>query len=155
MWQTLFEQTRAGQVLTAAGEALLIHVKQMHVTAEQIREAPNGLPSRPDCCGSAFPKVSARGSWPLNQFHCRYLDITIDIAATTGFLSPSKREADLAILLARPLTDPVVSGKLTDYRMRRYSAATYLASGVFIPNSSGTCGRTLRHRLHPRPDLRT
>lgn len=126
--QTLFEQTREGQVLTESGEALLASVEAMQRAAERISEQPDGQPL------SGLLRVSVSegfGTWfvahHLHHFTDRYPHLTVDLAATSGFLSPSKRETDVAVLLARPQAGPVVSGKLSDYRLRIYGGAAYLA----------------------------
>ncbi|MGJ3628203.1 LysR substrate-binding domain-containing protein [Sphingomonas sp. MMS24-JH45] len=46
----------------------------------------------------------------------------------SGFLSPSKREADVAVLLARPAQGPVVASKLADYALHLYASAGYIAA---------------------------
>lgn len=126
--QTLFEQTREGQVLTEAGEALLAHVEAMQRAAERISEQPNGQQL------SGLLRISVSegfGNWfvarHLHDFVARYPNLTVDLAATSGFLSPSKRETDVAVLLARPRAGPVVARKLSDYRLRLYASADYLA----------------------------
>ncbi|TPG20928.1 LysR family transcriptional regulator [Sphingomonas koreensis] len=126
--QTLFEQTREGQVLTEAGEALLVQVEAMQRAAERIRENPGTGKSL-----SGLLRVSVSegfGTWfvahHLHDFVDRYPDLIVDLAATSGFLSPSKRETDVAVLLARPAAGPVVAGKLADYRLRLYGGASYL-----------------------------
>ena len=59
--QTLFEQAREGQVLTAAGEALLVAVEAMGQAAAGIdRPMPIPIACRA-CCGSACRKGSAPG----------------------------------------------------------------------------------------------
>jgi DNA-binding transcriptional LysR family regulator len=126
--QTLFEQTREGQVLTEAGEALLAHVEAMQRAAERISEQPDGHSL------SGLLRISVSegfGTWfvahHLHDFADRYPHLTIDLAATSGFLSPSKRETDVAVLLARPRAGPVVSSKLSDYRLCLYGGTDYLA----------------------------
>jgi DNA-binding transcriptional LysR family regulator len=126
--QTLFEQTREGQVLTESGEALLISVEAMQRAAERISERPDGQPL------SGLLRVSVSegfGTWfvasHLHDFVDRYPGLTVDLVATSGFLSPSKRETDVAVLLARPQVGPVVSSKLSDYRLRLYGGEAYLA----------------------------
>ena len=142
--QTLFEQTREGQVLTEAGEALLANVEAMQRAAERISEQP----SRHALSGLLRISVSEGfGTWfvahYLHEFVDRYPDLTVDLAATNGFLSPSKRETDVAILLARPQAGPVVSSKLSDYRLRLYGGASYVARH----GTPGTTGDLAGHRL--------
>lgn len=126
--QTLFEQTREGQVLTEAGETLLASVEEMQRAAERIGDAVGSPASL-----SGLLRVSVSegfGTWfvaeHLHDFADRYPGLTVDLVATSGFLSPSRRETDLAVLLARPRAGPVVSSKLSDYALRLYASAAYL-----------------------------
>jgi len=126
--QTLFEQTRSGQTLTEAGEALLLKVEQMEKASAEIDKA-----SHQDQL-SGLVRVSASegfGTWFIAQhlrgFATQYPRITLDLVATSGFLSPSRRETDVAVLLARPRKGPLVSKKLSDYRLRPYAARSYIA----------------------------
>ncbi|KTT73713.1 LysR family transcriptional regulator [Sphingomonas endophytica] len=121
---TLFEQTREGQVLTEAGEALLAQVEQMQNAAERIVESRHGPET---LAGLLRVSVSEGfGTWliaeHLHDFAAAHPALTIDLAASSGFLSPSRREADVAVLLARPRHGPVVAGKLSDYRLHLYAA---------------------------------
>ena len=122
--QTLFEQTRAGQVLTEAGERLLERVETMERAASGLDDA-DARSARL----SGLIRVSVSegfGTWfvahHLHEFVDAHPGVVIDLVATSGFLSPSKRETDVAVLLARPRAGPVVIGKLSDYRLRFYAA---------------------------------
>jgi DNA-binding transcriptional LysR family regulator len=53
--------------------------------------------------------------------------LTLDIVASSGFLSLSKREADIAVMLSRPKAGPVLARKLSDYALRLYAAPAYFA----------------------------
>jgi DNA-binding transcriptional LysR family regulator len=126
--QTLFEKTREGQVLTEAGERLLGHAEAMQRAADQIDERP-GNPS--ELTGLLRVSVSEGfGAWfvaeHLGEFVAQHPALVVDLVASSGFLSPSKRETDIAILLARPRVGPVVSAKLSDYALRLYASRTYL-----------------------------
>lgn len=144
--QTLFEQTREGQVLTESGERLLGLVETMGRAAERVTEQPSqseGL--------SGLLRVSVSegfGSWfvsrHLHEFIDRHPALTIDLVANSGFLNPSKREADLAVLLARPRAGPVVSSKLSDYALRLYATRGYLER---FGEPADKPGLALGHRL--------
>lgn len=122
--RTLFEQTRTGQVLTEAGEALLAQVEEMQRAADRIAEpdtATTGL--------SGLLRVSVSegfGAWfvatHLGELAAAHPALTIDLVANTGFLSPSRREADVAVMLARPRRGPVVASRLSDYSLHVYAA---------------------------------
>lgn len=143
--QTLFEQTREGQVLTDVGERLLARVEAMESAAldlEALRSVDRAV------SGSLRVSVSEGfGTWfiahYLHEFLQRYPQVTVDLVASSGFLSPTKRETDLAVLLARPRSGPVQSSKLSDYTLRLYGARDYLdAHGA--PESAAALGA---HRL--------
>ncbi|OYZ26722.1 MAG: LysR family transcriptional regulator, partial [Novosphingobium sp. 16-62-11] len=110
---TLFEQTREGQVLTEAGEAMLAEVEAMAQAASRIAEhAASG--SGP----AGLLRISLSegfASWivapALRGFVEAYPRLIVDLVASSGFLSPSKREADLAVTLSRPRAGPVIAGK--------------------------------------------
>ncbi|NTS64806.1 LysR family transcriptional regulator [Sphingomonas sp. HHU CXW] len=126
---TLFEQTREGQVLTEAGERLLAQVETMQRAAERIGDAGDG--DRETLSGLLRVSVSEGfGTWlvaeHLHDFAHRHPALTIDLVASSGFLSPSKREADVAVLLERPSAGPVVASKLADYTLRLYASRGYL-----------------------------
>lgn len=124
---TLFEQTREGQVLTEAGEAVLVEVEAMDLSAFRIREATdvgNGPAGtiRVSCSeGLGISFIAPR----LFSFFEQYPSIKLDLVASNGFLSPSKREADIAIVLSRPSAGAVIASKLSDYALRLYAAKTY------------------------------
>ncbi|WP_338466526.1 LysR family transcriptional regulator [Novosphingobium sp. ZN18A2] len=125
---TLFEQTREGQVLTEAGENLLVAVEAMAAAAAGIGEAAHpgeGLSgtlrvSVSEGFGSAF--LAPR----IGEFAARHPALTLDLVASSGFLSPSRHEADIAVMLSRPRTGPVVARKLSDYALRLYASRAYI-----------------------------
>ena len=126
---TLFEQTREGQVLTEAGEALLARVEAMAHAAAGIGE---GAGASGGLSGTLRISVSEGfGTWflppLLPDFARAHPALTIDLVASSGFLSPSKREADIAVTLSRPKAGPVIARKLSDYALRLYASRPYLA----------------------------
>lgn len=126
--QTLFEQTREGQTLTHDGERMLRHVETMQRAADRIVETSRTVRG---LAGTLRVSVSEGfGTWLiaryLHAFAARHPDLLIELVASSGFLNPSRRETDVAILLARPQVGPVVSSKLTDYMLRLYAAPSYL-----------------------------
>jgi DNA-binding transcriptional LysR family regulator len=80
------------------------------------------------------------GTWliayHLGEFASAHRHLAIDLAANTGFLDPSRREADIAILLARPQRGPLIAKKLTDYRLRLYASRAYLSAAPPIAASA-------------------
>lgn len=131
--ETLFEQTREGQVLTEAGERLLAKVEAMAQAATAIGE---GGPASASGLLSGTLRISASegfGSWFLAahvpDFVRAHPALTLDLVANSGFLSLSKREADIAVMLSRPKAGPVIARKLSDYSLRLYASQAYLTLG--------------------------
>ena len=126
--QRLFEQTREGHLLTEAGEQLAAHAEEMDRAAATIE------PSAGVALVSGLLRVSVSegfGTWVIAQylpaFVAAHPELQVDLVANSGFLSPSRRETDVAILLARPRGGPLLSRKLADYRLRLYVSSEYLA----------------------------
>lgn len=126
--QILFEQTREGQVLTEAGEALIAHVEAMADAASNIA-TPDQDPSGPT--GTLRIGVSEGfGTWflapRLPGFAEKYPRLTIDLVSSGSYLNLSRREADLAIFLSRPRAGQLVAKKLAPYRLNLYASSIYL-----------------------------
>lgn len=126
----LFETIGGERRLTARGEALLAHAETIESAAmaaigEVAGDARN-------LAGQVRLSVAEGfASWVLAPaipaFHRDNPDIRLDLVAASGFLNPSKREADMAVMLARPRTGRLVAAKLGDYRLGLYAARAYLA----------------------------
>ncbi len=52
--------------------------------------------------------------------------LNIELAANSGFLSPSRREVDMAVTLSAPTQARLVAEPLTDYQLGLYSSQAYL-----------------------------
>lgn len=123
--QTLFERAPTGFVLTAAGRALVQHAEAMAAAAARIHSAQPG--------GSALSgqlRVSVSEGFGnsfiaprLGSFVAAHPELEIDLVASSGFLNPSRREADMAVLLARPRKGPLITRKLADYSLGLYAPA--------------------------------
>ena len=127
--QTLFEQTKDGQTLTEAGERLRDRAESME---RQMREIALDAGAGAEFGGTIRVSVSEGfGSWfvarHLPAFATAHPRLIVDLVASSGFLNPSRREADVAILLDRPRKGPLFTRKLTDYRLRLYAARDWLA----------------------------
>src|SRR3546814_18648743 len=59
----------------------------------------------------------------LAGFVAAHPEIEIDLVSSSGFLNPSRREADMAVLLARPRKGPLRTRKLADYSLGLYAPA--------------------------------
>ena len=138
----LFELTPSGHVLTEQGRHLLEQAERMEAAALGVERADA---AGADLAGSI--RISASEGFGsriiaprLCRFHARHPHVQVDLIASTGFLNPSRREADLAVMLARPKSGAVMTRRLTDYRLGLYGTASYLArSGA--PLTLGDIGR--------------
>lgn len=127
--RTLFERTGDGWVLTQDGRALLPLAEEMERAAGRIDAATADSAnlggvlrvSVSEGFGASF--VAPR----LGQFAAQHPALAIDLVASSGFLNPSRREADLAILLARPRKGPLVTRKLADYELGLFAPASRTA----------------------------
>ena len=123
--QTLFERAPTGFVLTAAGRALVPHAEAMAAAAARIHSAREGASalsgqlrvSVSEGFGNSF--IAPR----LAGFVAAHPELEIDLVASSGFLNPSRREADMAVLLARPRKGPLITRKLSDYSLGIYAPA--------------------------------
>ena len=121
--QTLFERTAEGFALTAYGSALLPHAEDMELAFSRIecvssdsRNLTGQLRvSVSEGFGTHF--IAPR----LRDFTTAHPQLEIDLVASSGFLNPSRREADLAILLTRPRRGLLKVRKLTDYSLALYA----------------------------------
>lgn len=125
---TLFEPGPGGQVLTDHGQRLLAYAEAAEHAAAGARGDIAG--ERGLLAGTVRVSIAeGLGTWlvarHLREFHEANPDIRVELVATNGFLNPSKREADLAIMLARPARGPLIARKLTDYRLKLYASSDY------------------------------
>ena len=127
---TLFEQAPSGHVLTERGLALLEHAEMMEAAAFGIRKFVDNDAGA--LAGSI--RLSVSEGFGINvvarelpQFTRIYPRVSVDLIASTGFLNPSRHEADIAVMLTRPKAGPLVTRKLTDYRLGLYALPAYLA----------------------------
>ena len=150
---TLFEQTREGQSLTEEGEKLLASIEVMATAAQSAQLQTHGGSS---LSGSLRISVSEGfGSWFLTRhvpaFMERHPELRLDIVASSGFLSPSKREADIAVVLSRPKAGHVIAQKLASYKLGLYASRDHIVKRG-IPSSLRELGGK-HHLIGYIPDL--
>lgn len=128
---TLFEASGKGIALTEHGRKLLHYAEG----AEQaLIDARTELTGEQTVFAGTIRVSVAEGfaAWVIShnlaEFHRLHPAIRIELVATNGFLNPSKREADLAIMLSRPTAGPLKVRKLVDYQLGVYAGRDYLAA---------------------------
>jgi len=127
----LFEHTPAGQVLTPEGLRFQEKARGMARLAAEAQAASSGTTAAAPLTGPVRLSVAEGfGSGfvapRIGQFAGRHPGLTVDLVANSGFLNPTRRETDLAVLLARPRRGPLVTSKLTDYTLGLYASRSYL-----------------------------
>ena len=127
----LFEIEAGERRLTEQGQALFAHAETMESTALHALGEVGGDSNQ----ATGHVRLSvAEGfaTWVLAPrlpaFRARHPDIRLDLVTASGFLNPSKREADVAVMMARPRHGRLIAAKLADYRLRLYAAKSYLAA---------------------------
>lgn len=142
----LFETVGGERRLTERGAALFGHAE----TVESAALAAMGEVTGDSSSLSGQVRLSvAEGfaTWvlapALPAFHRAHPDIQLDLITASGFLNPSKREADMAVMLARPRKGRLVAAKLGDYGLRLYAAADYLAERGMPASADDLRGHSL------------
>lgn len=126
---TLFARSQTGLRLTAAGTRLL----EAAVEAEGAMEAVGRAKERAAAGGTVRLSVAegfgvAIVAPALPALRQAKPSLRIELAAQTGFLSPSKREVDLAVTLSPTPSSRVVIEPLADYHLGLFASDAYLAS---------------------------
>tara|TARA_R110001606_G_scaffold235685_4_gene383530 strand:- start:7555 stop:8445 length:891 start_codon:yes stop_codon:yes gene_type:complete len=132
---SLFEIAANGHLLTSRGEELMRHAEDAERAIINANDILTGEQSR--FSGTVRLSLSEGfASWVLSpklrEFSELHPEISLEIVTTNGFLSPSKREADIAIMLARPSRGPLIAQKLSDYGLGLYAAKSFV-SGMGKP----------------------
>ncbi len=124
---TLVTRSSDGIQLTAAGAQLL----ELCLVAETSIEEAH-LKSRTDTISGIVRISAAEGfgvsflSPALGSLLKERPGLKIQLAASSGFLSPSSREVDMAITLSPPKARRLVVEPLTHYELGLYAAPSYL-----------------------------
>tara|TARA_R110002073_G_scaffold27872_6_gene89192 strand:- start:5635 stop:6534 length:900 start_codon:yes stop_codon:yes gene_type:complete len=126
---TLLERSRKGHLLTSVGESLFNQAEQIEHLVAEAQEKIGGEAQQVTgtvrlSVTEAFGNVVIAPA--LGGFFQNQPGLNIELVATSGFLSVSKREADLAVLLTRPTRGRLKIQKLSDYQLQLYATAEYL-----------------------------
>jgi DNA-binding transcriptional LysR family regulator len=142
----LFDRQTTGCMLTAAGERLYESAEEVEA---QLLRAQGDL-SQSDVELSGTVRIAAPDGFTtlflcsrLGKLKARYPSLTIQLVPISRTFSLSKREADLAITIARPEEGRLAVRKLIDYSLHFYAASGYLATH----GSPRTAADLARHRL--------
>lgn len=127
---TLIVRSSAGLQLTAAGQRLFeagLNAETAMAAAEQTGEA--------DLIGGTVRINAAEGfatavlAPALQALRAQRQGLRLELVATSsGFLSPGRREVDIAVTLSATEDPRLVTEPLTPYQLALYAAPSYLAS---------------------------
>lgn len=124
---TLFTRSAQGLQLTSAGARLLEAARHAESAMAEALEAGSQ-----DTVGGTV-RISAAegfGAWviapALPRLQAQRPGLRIELAAQAGFLSPSRREVDIAVTLSAPVQARLVVEPLTDYDLGLYAARSFL-----------------------------
>lgn len=124
---TLFVRSATGLQLTSGGDRLW----QVAQTAEGAMQAVSAAVD-PNAGGGIVRLSAAEGfgsqvlAPALPAFRRGQPTLRIALAANAGFLSPTRREVDLAVTLSAPTDARLLVEPLTDYQLALYGAPSYL-----------------------------
>ncbi|CAN5182661.1 LysR family transcriptional regulator [soil metagenome] len=126
---TLVVRSASGLQLTAAGAQLL----QVGLEAESAMDAAARV-AQPDAIAGTV-RISASEGFggvvlapALAGLHAARPGLRIELAASSGFLSPSRREVEMDITLSAPDSARLIVEPLTPYQLALYAAPGYLAA---------------------------
>ena len=127
----LFAKSPQGYALTEAGQRLLAHAEAAEGAAMAAEEAMRGQGvgiagqvriGAPDGCANyLLPQVTAR----LMEENP---GLDIQIVALPRVFNLSKREADMAVAVSRPVAGRALTQKIADYRLHLAASERYLAT---------------------------
>jgi len=123
----LLVRSRSGLQLTATGAQLLEAAEAAEAAMEQAARV-----TLPDVIAGTVRISAAEGFGTailadgLPELARTRPNLRIELAANAGFLSPSRREVDMAITLSPPTAHRLIVEPLTDYQLAIYAAPDYV-----------------------------
>jgi DNA-binding transcriptional LysR family regulator len=128
MGGALFETLGGERRLSETGHTLLIQAETIEAAILSATESEGGRSGiaghvRLSIAEGLATHVVAPG---VARFRAAHPQLRLDLITASGFLNPSKREADIAVMLARPRNRQLRAARLADYRLQLYAAQAYL-----------------------------
>jgi len=125
----LFNRTARGLILTKVGEGILNHAKQMEEGALAIERIATG--ANQELQGNVrISLIEDLGiNWlpkKLSEFHAQFPQLTIEVNIDNRNVNLLRREADIAIRLARPEQQDLICRKAGMLHFGLYASQTYL-----------------------------
>ncbi|MFC0667728.1 LysR family transcriptional regulator [Azotobacter chroococcum] len=129
--QPLFIRSGSGYAPTEAGRRLLVQVEAMESAFRAIEQEDSGTADQL----SGLVRIGATEGYgvellagQLAALTRRHPHLCVDLLAVPRMVRLSRHEADIVITLERPERGPYIITKLTDYVLRLYASADYLAA---------------------------
>jgi DNA-binding transcriptional LysR family regulator len=129
MGARLFDRTPTGYLLTAAGQDLVERAERMENEALAAERSVVGADQRRGGVVrvSVTEMLATRFVTPqLARFHDAHPEITLELNCTTRSVHLGRREADIALRLARPHEENVVTRQLGKIPLCLYAARSYV-----------------------------
>lgn len=124
----LFDRSRGGSALTAAAEALLPSAEDMERSLAAFTAAADTAEALPQGVVrlTAPPGLADAFIAPLlAPFHTRYPLVQVELDASVAYADLTRREADLAIRVARPRSGDLVMTKIVSTRSLPMTSPEY------------------------------
>lgn len=125
----LFVRSGRGLQLTATGARLLeaaTQVESAMAEAERVGQSDLVAGTIRISASEGFGTVVLAPALP--DLRAVHPGLAIELIANAGFLSPLKREVDIAVTLSAPTSSRLVVEPLTDYELGLYAAPDYAAA---------------------------
>lgn len=125
----LFDRSPKGYSLTDEGYKLLPYTENIETKINSIYQSISGIDTvLTGTVRMAVPEGLGIGiiSKHIKEFKEQHPAIELELLADTRARSLSKREADIAITLARPTVGRLVAWKLGEYKLALYASRDYL-----------------------------
>ncbi|MEM8985552.1 MAG: LysR family transcriptional regulator [Pseudomonadota bacterium] len=128
MKATLFVRSAKGLKLTAIGRQVYEHCDQVEGAISCVTEASGaGSPTGTVRLSASEGFGTVILAPALAVFAQEKASVTVELAADAGFLSPTTREADIAVTLSAPGDSKLIVEPLTEYRLGLFSSEQYVA----------------------------
>ncbi|MEG3123294.1 LysR family transcriptional regulator [Sphingomonas sp. GB1N7] len=140
----LFETVGGERQLSEMGQALLLQAETIETAVLSATEGDRGASLAGHVRLSLAEGLATHLVAPaVAQFRAAHPNVRLDLITASGFLNPSKREADVAVMLARPRNRQLRAAKLADYVLRLYATDDYLVAHGVPDSAAALNGHTL------------
>ena len=144
MGAALFETIGGERQLSETGQALLLHAETIESAILSATAGDRGTSLAGHVRLSLAEGLATHLVAPaMATFRTAHPNLRLDLITASGFLNPSKREADVAVMLARPRGRQLRAVKLADYVLRLCATEGYLAAHGTPENAAALAQHSL------------